>query len=66
MHNLYLIIMFVVVAVSVIGSFVGFGVWLIRKNLGPTYHVAGVGAIVLGSLAGFLVTAVAVLYALTS
>ena len=60
------LILFFVPAASVSGSFIGFGVWLVKKHLGPAYHVAGVAAIVTGSLVGFLAIAQAVLYALTS
>ena len=35
---------------AVSGSLVGTGVWLVRKQYGPAYHVGGVVAIVLGAL----------------
>ena len=53
-------------AAIVSGSLIGFGVWLVKKRLGPAYHVAGVAAIVTGSLVGFLAIAQAVVYALSS
>ena len=35
---------------AISGSLVGTGVWLVRKQYGPAYHVGGVAAIVLGAL----------------
>ena len=35
---------------AVSGSLVGTGVWLVRKQYGPAYHVGGVAAIILGAL----------------
>ena len=49
MSYTFLIFSFVPAAI-VSGSLIGFGVWLVKKHLGPAYHVAGVAAIVLGAL----------------